>query len=133
MAASIAAAQRHSLGVVQSATSSVAAVAAANNLNYLQQQNKQKLVIKPFKINDSQPLVAALADSSLVDAIVSKVSTATVAAAESAARRSRSRSRRSRSRNRHDEKAGCGGNINSGSKIDLDGFRHRSTSHSRSS
>lgn len=129
MAASIAAAQRHSLGVAHSAASNAAAVAAASNLNFLQQQNKQNLVIKPFKINDSQPLVAALADSSLVDAIVSKVSTATVAAAESAARRSRSRSR-----NRHEDKnnSGTGGN-GSGGGVEREGNRRRSTSHSRSS
>ncbi|XP_065370989.1 GATA zinc finger domain-containing protein 14-like, partial [Calliphora vicina] len=52
MAASIAAAQRHTLGIAHSAATNAAAVAAANNLNFLQQQNKPKLVIKPFKIND---------------------------------------------------------------------------------
>ncbi|XP_023305123.1 probable serine/threonine-protein kinase DDB_G0282963 isoform X2 [Lucilia cuprina] len=134
MAASIAAAQRHSLGVAHSAASSAAAVAAANNLNFLQQQNKAKLVIKPFKINDSQPLVAALADSSLVDAIVSKVSTATVAAAESAARRSRSRSRRSRSRNRREVKTSDAYRSNSaGGGGEREETRRRSNSHSRSS
>lgn len=129
MAASLVAAQRQSLGV-HATVSSAAAIAAANNLNFLHQQNKPKLVIKPFKINDSQPLVAALADSSLVDAIVSKVSTATVAAAESAARRSRSRSRRSRSRKRHGEKSSVASNSGGGEN---EGIRRRSLSRSRSS
>ncbi|XP_053956443.1 serine/arginine repetitive matrix protein 2 isoform X4 [Anastrepha ludens] len=108
-----------------------AAVAAASNLSYHhhhhhhQHSNKPKIIIKPFKINDPQPLVAALADSTLVDTIVSKVSTATVAAAESAARRSRSRSRRSRSRSRSRPRreAGGAGGTN----------RRHSTSRSRSS
>lgn len=125
MAASIAA-QRHNLGL-----NSTTATSVANNLTMLQQQAnaKPKIVIKPFKINDSQPLVAALADSSLVDAIVSKVSTATVAAAESAARRSRSRSRRSRSRTRKDDGNDGGERSDRGAG----GGHGRSKSHSRSS
>ncbi|EDW50091.1 GM14189 [Drosophila sechellia] len=63
-------------------------------------KQKIKIMEKDPAKEGSEPLVAALADSSLVDAIVSKVSTATVAAAESAARRSRSRDRRSRSKRR---------------------------------
>jgi len=91
-------------GPISFNAAAAAAAVAANSISYLhhhhQHQQKPKIVIKPFKIHDPQPLVAALADSSLVDAIVSKVSTATVAAAESAARRSRSRERRSRSKRR---------------------------------
>uniref|UniRef100_A0A1A9X0I3 Cwf21 domain-containing protein n=1 Tax=Glossina brevipalpis TaxID=37001 RepID=A0A1A9X0I3_9MUSC len=115
----------------------------ANSLSYLQQQQQQqqqqlqqkpKIVIKPFKINDSQPLVAALADSTLVDTIVSKVSTATVAAAESAARRSRSRSRRTRSRSRHHEGAtNRRTKSRSRTRSSSSSSRSRSRSHSRRS
>jgi len=112
-------------GPISFNAAAAAAAVAANSISYHhhhhQHQQKPKIVIKPFKIHDPQPLVAALADSSLVDAIVSKVSTATVAAAaaaESAARRSRSRERRSRSRSKR---------RTSGSH-----HRHHSSSRSRS-